>query len=67
MAGFRLRVQAYFAEAGRVARTLTRIFADALGPGPGLLRPRSPTIRIDVLRMNNYALPEGSVDPATAT
>ena len=29
---------AYFAEAGRVARTMTRIFADALGPAAGLLR-----------------------------
>ena len=31
VAGFEDRVTTYFAEAGRVARTMTRIFADALG------------------------------------
>ncbi len=61
VAGFRERVQAYFAEAGRVARTLTTIFADALGLEEGYF-DRFTDHSIDVLRMNNYALPPGSVD-----
>ena len=56
--GFRPRVQAYFAEAGRVARTLTRIFADALGLDPDFFA-RLTDHSVDVLRMNNYALPDG--------
>jgi isopenicillin N synthase-like dioxygenase len=60
---FQARVQAYFAEAGRVARTLTVIFADALGLPPGFFDPYTDH-SIDVLRMNNYALPPGSVDLA---
>ncbi|GAA3089803.1 isopenicillin N synthase family dioxygenase [Streptomyces rectiviolaceus] len=58
--GFERAVLGYFARAGRVARTLTRIFADALGEPSDffeLLTDHS----IDVLRMNNYALPEGAV------
>ncbi len=59
VAGFEDRVTTYFAEAGRVARTMTRIFADALGLSeaffPGLTSPS-----IDVLRMNHYALAEGT-------
>jgi isopenicillin N synthase-like dioxygenase len=59
VAGFRERVEAWTAEAGRVARTMTRIFEDALGLEPDLLAgiARHP---IEVLRMNNYALPEGT-------
>ncbi|MFC5493758.1 isopenicillin N synthase family dioxygenase [Nocardioides caricicola] len=57
--GFEEQVAAYFAEAGRVARTMTRIFGDALGlPAsffPGLTAPS-----IEVLRMNNYALEPGT-------
>ncbi|MGW6058271.1 isopenicillin N synthase family dioxygenase [Streptomyces sp. NPDC055189] len=60
--GFQPAVLGYFAEAGRVARTLTRIFADALGEPPGFFEPLTDH-SIDVLRMNNYALPEGSVSP----
>ena len=43
--GFESQVSTYFAEAGRVARTVTRIFADALGPLRGLL-PR-PDVAVD--------------------
>jgi isopenicillin N synthase-like dioxygenase len=59
--GFRTAVEAYVGEAGRVARTLTGIFADALGLPPGFFGPFTDH-SIDVLRMNNYALPPGSVD-----
>lgn len=58
---FRGSVQAYFAEAARVARTLTTIFADALELPPGYFG-RFTDHSLDVLRMNNYALPVGSVD-----
>lgn len=57
----RQRVETYFAEARRVARTLTRIFADALGLDPAFFE-RLTGHSIDVLRMNNYALPPGTVD-----
>jgi isopenicillin N synthase-like dioxygenase len=58
---FQRQVETYFAEAGRVARTLTTIFADALGLEPGFF-DRFTDHSIDVLRMNNYALPPGTVD-----
>jgi len=58
---FTPRVDAYFAHASRVARTLTRIFADALGLAPDFFEALTGH-SIDVLRMNNYALPEGTVD-----
>jgi isopenicillin N synthase-like dioxygenase len=57
--GFRPAVEAYFLEAGRVARTLTEVFADALGLSPGFFAPFTDR-SIDVLRMNNYAGPVGS-------
>ncbi|GAA1465032.1 isopenicillin N synthase family dioxygenase [Microbacterium thalassium] len=57
--GYRERVQTYFDEAARVARTLTRIFADALGL-PADFFPSRTDHSIDVLRMNNYALPPGT-------
>lgn len=57
---FRDAVRTYFAEAGRVARTLCRIFADALGVDPQLFAGVTDH-SIDVLRMNHYALPPGSV------
>ncbi|AFA75973.1 oxidoreductase, 2OG-Fe(II) oxygenase superfamily [Gordonia polyisoprenivorans VH2] len=59
--GFHTAVDAYLAEAGRVARTLTTIFCDALGLPDGYLDDLTDH-SIDVLRMNNYALPEGTVD-----
>lgn len=59
--GYRERVSAYFAEAGRVARVMTDIFALALGLPYGFF-DRFTDHSIDVLRMNNYALPPGTVD-----
>ena len=58
--GFRSQVQAYFDEASRVARTLTTVFAEALQVS-GDFFPSITDHSIDVLRMNNYALPEGTV------
>lgn len=58
--GFTEAVQTYFTEASRVARTLSRIFADALALPPEFF-DRITDHSIDVLRMNNYALPEGTV------
>jgi isopenicillin N synthase-like dioxygenase len=55
---FRERVDAWRAEAGRVARTVTRIFEDALGL-PGGFFEGIAGHPIEVLRMNNYALPDG--------
>jgi isopenicillin N synthase-like dioxygenase len=60
--GFQAAVWWWFVEAGRVARTLTDIFADALGLPPGYFRAFTGH-SIDVLRMNNYALPPGRVEP----
>ncbi|GGJ72208.1 2OG-Fe(II) oxygenase [Agromyces bauzanensis] len=57
--GFEAHVSAYFAEAGRVARTMTRIFADALGLEPGFF-DRVTDHSLDVMRMNYYALPPGT-------
>jgi isopenicillin N synthase-like dioxygenase len=59
VAGFETRVQAYFAEAARVARVMTRIFADALGLPPDFFMQRTRH-SLDVMRMNNYALPAGT-------
>jgi isopenicillin N synthase-like dioxygenase len=61
MPGFSDAVLAYFHHAARVARTLTTIFADALGLPVGFF-DRVTGHSIDVLRMNNYALPPGQVD-----
>lgn len=58
---FREAVSAYFDEAGRVARTLTTLFADALGLEPGHLDAFTDH-SVDVLRMNNYALEPGTVE-----
>lgn len=59
VASFESRVEAYYSHAGRVARTLTRIFADALGLAPDFFS-RLTDHSVDVLRMNNYALPDGT-------
>jgi isopenicillin N synthase-like dioxygenase len=59
--GFRPAIEAYYAEAARVARTLTRVFADALGMPTEHFVPFTDH-SLDVMRMNNYALPEGTVD-----
>lgn len=58
--GFAERVENYYAHGERVARTLTTIFDDALGLTPGFFESITDH-SIDVLRMNNYALPEGAV------
>ncbi|MGP3960296.1 isopenicillin N synthase family dioxygenase [Nonomuraea sp. 3N208] len=58
--GFTEAVQAYFDHAGRVARILTWAFADALRLEPEFFA-RLTDHSIDVLRMNNYALPEGTI------
>jgi isopenicillin N synthase-like dioxygenase len=60
VADFRPAVESWFTEASRVARTLTRIFADSLGLAPDYFAKLTGH-SIDVLRMNNYALPEGTV------
>jgi isopenicillin N synthase-like dioxygenase len=61
VAGFRDRVERYFSEAKRVSRTMTDIFAAALGL-PERYFDALTDHSIDVLRMNNYALPPGTVD-----
>ncbi|GAA1888908.1 2-oxoglutarate and iron-dependent oxygenase domain-containing protein [Streptomyces durmitorensis] len=58
--GFEAAVLGYFTRAGQVARTLTRIFADALGQPADFFESLTDH-SIDVLRMNHYALPEGTV------
>ncbi len=58
--GFREAVSAYFDEAGRVARAMTTMAADALGLPAGFFEPFTDH-SLDVLRMNNYALPPGEV------
>ncbi|MDN4175691.1 2-oxoglutarate and iron-dependent oxygenase domain-containing protein [Nocardioides sp. SOB77] len=58
---FRAAVSAYFDEAGRVARTLTTLFADALGLPAGFFE-RFTDHSLDVLRMNNYALEAGELE-----
>ncbi|MGV9673934.1 isopenicillin N synthase family dioxygenase [Nocardia sp. NPDC003482] len=57
--GFRARVDAWRAEAGRVARTMVTIFEDALGVERGAIAELAAH-PIEVLRINNYALPEGT-------
>lgn len=59
VARFEARVAAHFGEAARVARTMTTIFADALGLEPTFFDERCDH-SLDVLRMNNYALPPGT-------
>jgi len=59
VAGFRERVERHLDEAERVARTLVRIFADALGVDQQVLEDVTDR-SIGVLRMNNYALPPGT-------
>lgn len=59
--GFERRVWTWFLEARRVARTLTAVAADALGLPAGFF-DEVLGHSLDVLRMNNYALPAGTVD-----
>lgn len=60
MPDFEQATLTYFAESGRVARTLTDIFCAALGLDADYFA-RLTGHSIDVLRMNNYALPEGTI------
>jgi isopenicillin N synthase-like dioxygenase len=62
LAGWRGAIEAYFAEAQRVAHTLTTIFAAALALPDGFFEAITDH-SIDVLRLNNYALPDGTVSP----
>jgi isopenicillin N synthase-like dioxygenase len=59
VAGFEDRVWTYFLEARRVARTLTRVAADALNLPEGFFDAYLDH-SVDVLRMNDYALPPGA-------
>ena len=54
--GFEAAVTAWFEAAGRVARTMVRIFGVALGGSEDYFE-RFTDHSIDVLRMNNYRLP----------
>jgi isopenicillin N synthase-like dioxygenase len=56
--GFRPGVEAYWTAAGRVARTLTTVCADALGL-PTDFFAHFTSHSLDTMRMNNYALPGG--------
>ena len=56
---FQDRVTAYFTEASRVAGVLTDIFCAALSLAPNYFQSITDHSN-DVLRMNNYALPEGT-------
>jgi isopenicillin N synthase-like dioxygenase len=58
--GFEAAVQEWFAAAGRVARTMVRIFGVALG-GREDYFAHVTDHSIDVLRMNNYRLPDPAV------
>ncbi|HEX4248074.1 MAG TPA: 2-oxoglutarate and iron-dependent oxygenase domain-containing protein [Pseudonocardia sp.] len=57
---FEAAVSAWFAEAGAVARTMTRIFGRALGLGEDYFAAYTDH-SLDVLRMNNYRLPASEV------
>jgi isopenicillin N synthase-like dioxygenase len=59
--GFEAAVTTYFTEARRVARTLQDAFADALGAPRATFHDASDHA-INVLRMNNYALPPGDIE-----
>jgi isopenicillin N synthase-like dioxygenase len=58
---FESEVSVYFREARRVAYTLQDAFADALGVPHAAFRETSDHA-INVLRMNNYALPPGEIE-----
>ena len=61
--GFRPRIERYFAEAQRLSRTLMTAVTDALKLPPGYFEPMIDH-SIEVLKMNNFALPEGEGDVA---
>ncbi len=55
---FEANATTWFEHAGALARTITSILAHSLDLGEGFFEPYADH-SIDVLRMNNYALPEG--------
>lgn len=57
--GFQARVDAWRAETARVARVMVTIFEDALDVPRGTIADLAQH-PIEVLRMNNYALPSGT-------
>ncbi|KAA1398211.1 isopenicillin N synthase family dioxygenase [Aeromicrobium ginsengisoli] len=59
LSGFEGRVTAYADQAQRVAGTMVEIFTDALGLPRGFFDAMTDA-SIEVLRMNNYALPAGT-------
>lgn len=59
--GFEAAVTAWFDAAGRVARTMVRIFGVALGGREDYFEQRTDH-SIDVLRVNNYRLPAPDVE-----
>jgi isopenicillin N synthase-like dioxygenase len=59
--GFRPRIERYFAEAQRLARTLMTAVTDALVLPPGYFDAMIDH-SIEVLKMNNFALPEGDTE-----
>ena len=58
---FETEVATYYAEARRVSHALTAAFADALGVEQSYIASLTDH-SIDVLRMNNYALPPGDIE-----
>lgn len=62
-AGFQPRIERYFAEAQRLARTLMTVVTDALRLPPRYFEPMIDH-SIEVLKMNNFALPEGETEIA---
>lgn len=60
---FRSRVETYFAAAQKLSRVLLTAFSDALGL-PSDYFPGLTDHSIDVLKMNNYMLPEGEIELA---
>ncbi len=60
-AGFRPRIERYFAEAQQLARTLMTAVTDALALPRHYFDPMTDHC-IEVLKMNNFALPEGDTE-----
>ncbi len=58
---FEPKVSTYYEQARRVAQTMVDIFEDALGVDEGTLSGLTGH-SIDVMRMNNYALPPGEIE-----
>jgi isopenicillin N synthase-like dioxygenase len=59
--GFQPKIEAYFWETQRLARILMVAFTDALGLPAGYFEPVIDH-SIEVLKMNNFALPEGDAE-----